>query len=156
LVFAAFIETLFFILFFAWDLVLAVSALAFGALGVCLAGGMNIAGLIPYMPYFGGLLLGISVLGLALIFGGASYYCFAFLRQMIRASIRWHKITASAAALPPLPWNPQFKPKTRRTLRTVMLWALIIFGVFFVIANITLMLEAGVMGFWHHWNWFVG
>lgn len=156
LFFAALVETLFLVLFLAWDLVVAASALALAVLGVCLVGGMNIVGLIPYMPYLGSLLFGISVLGLALIFGGASYYCFAFLRQMIRAIIRWHKNMVSASALPPLAWHPQFQPKTRRTIRTIMLWAVIVFGIFFVIADITLMLEAGTMGFWHHWNWFVG
>lgn len=155
LFFAAIAEALFFILFLAWDLVMAASTLAFAVLGVCLVGGVNFMGLIPYMPYLGGLLLGISVIGLAVLFGGASCYCFAFLRQMIRASVRWHRNMLSASALPPLPWHPQFKPKTKRGLRTAMLCAVIVFGVFLIVADIVLMLEAGTMGFWHHWNWFV-
>ena len=152
---AAVFEVLFYITFLAWNLVLGEGALTLGTLGVCLVGGLNIAGLIPYVPYLGSLVLGISVLGLAVIFGAATVYCFAFLRQMIRASIRWHKNMTSASVLPPLPWNPQFKPKMRRGLRTVLLLALAVFGVCFVLAFVIMMLQAGTMGFWHEWSWFV-
>ena len=152
---AAFFEALFYILFLAWDIVLAASALTFGALGACLISTLNISELIPYMPFLGSLILGISVLGLAVIFGVASVYCFSFFKQMIRASVRWHKNMVSSSALPPLPWSPQFEPKTRRRLRTILLGALAVFGVFFVLGFIVLALEAGAIGFWHHWNWFV-
>ena len=147
-------EAVFYIVFFAWNIILGASSAAIAVLGVCLVANLNFEGLIPYMPYLGSLLLGISVLGLSGIFGAATVYCFAFLRQMIRASVRWHKNSVSGNVLPPLPLNPQFRPKTKRILRTVMLWSVIVFGVLFVIAFVTLMLQAGAMGFWHHWNWF--
>ena len=153
--FTAIFETMFYILFLAWDIVLAASALTLSVLGVCLISAMNISGLIPYMPFLGSLILGVSVLGLAVIFAVATVYCFAFFKQAIKASIRWHKNMTSASALPPLPWNPQFEPKTRRTLRTVLLWAVAIFGACFVLAFVVLALQAGALGFWHHWNWFV-
>ncbi len=152
---AAFFEALFYILFLAWDIVLAASTIVIGVLGGCLVTTLNISELIPYMPFLGSLIFGISVLGLAVIFGVASVYCFAFLRQMIRASVRWHKNMGSSGTLPPLPWAPQFEPKTRRKLRTVMLGALAVFGVFFVLGFTVLALQAGTLGFWHHWNWFV-
>ena len=155
LFFAAIFETMFYILFLAWDIVLGAAALAFGAIGACLICNFNFESVIPYIPYRGALILGVSLAGLAVLFAVAAYYCFEFLRQMIRASIRWHKNTLSPDTLPPLPWNPQFEPKTKRKLRTVLLWALAVFGVCFVLAFIVLMLQAGTMGFWHHWNWFV-
>lgn len=148
-------EALFYILFLAWDVVLAVSALTFATLGVCLICSLNVAGLIPYMPYLGSLIFGICMLGLAAIFCAATVYCFAFLKQVIKASLRWHKNMTHASALPPLPWNPQFEPKTRRMLRTVLLWAVAVFGACFVLGFIVLALQAGTMGFWHHWSWFV-
>lgn len=155
LYFSAIFETLLYIVFLAWNIALGASAVAVAVLGGCLVGGLNIMGLIPYMPYSGSLLLGLSVLGLASIFGAATVYCFAFLKQMIKASVRWHKNIMGKTVLPPLSWNPQFTPKTRRTLRNVLLWSVVIFGVLFVIAFVVLMLQAGAMGFWHHWNWFV-
>ena len=153
--FAAIFEAMFYILFLAWNLVLAASALSLGIVGFCLIFAMNISGLIPYMPYLGSLILGISVLGLSVIFGAATVYCFAFLKQAKKASVRWHKNMTNASALPPLPWNPQFKPKTRRSLRTILLWALAVFGACFVLAFVVLAFQAGALGFWHHWNWFV-
>ncbi len=155
LAFTAIFETMFYILFLAWNILLGASAAAAGVLGIALIGYFNVAGLIPYMPYPGSLLFGLSILGLAGIFGAATVYCFAFLKQMIKASVRWHKNMISGNTLPPLPWNPQFRAKTKRTLRTVMLLSVTVFGVLFVIAMVVLMLEAGALGFWHHWNWFV-
>lgn len=152
---AAFFEALFYILFLAWDLVLAASAVAIAVVGACLVSALNISALIPYMPFLGSLILGICVLGLAVIFGVASVYCFGFLKQMIKASVRWHKNMISSSPLPPLPWNPQFEPKTRRRLRTILLGSLAVFGVFFVLGFVVLALQAGAIGFWHHWNWFV-
>ena len=154
LAFTAFFEAVFYLVFLAWNIALGASSAATAVLGVCLAANLNIEGLIPYMPFSGSLLLGISVLGLAGIFGAATVYCFAFLKQMIRASARWHKNAVSGNALPPLPLNPQFRPKTRRALRTFLLGSVIVFGVLFVIAFVVLMLQAGAIGFWHHWNWF--
>jgi len=153
--FMAVVEALFYLVFLAWDIVLAGAAVAFASIGVCLIGNFNVAGLIPFMPYLCSLIFGVSMLGLAAIFACAAFYCFVFLKQMIRASLRWHKNLTTESGLPLLPWSPQFEPKTRRKLRTVMLWAIIVFGVFFVLAFTVLSLEAGTMGFWHHWNWFV-
>ena len=151
----ALFETMFYILFFAWDLVMTASTVVFAALGVCMVLALNYHGLIPYMPYSGSLLLGLSVLGLAGVFGTATVYCFAFLKQMIKASARWHKNVISGNTLPPLPYSPQFKPKTKRTLRTILLWSVLMFGIMFVIAFTVLALQAGALGFWHHWSWFV-
>ena len=153
--FTAIFEAMFYILFLAWDIVLAASAVTLAVVGVCLICAVNVSGLIPYMPYLGSLILGVSTLGLAAIFVVAAVYCFAFLKQVIKASVRWHKNMTSASALPPLPWNPQFAPKTRRTLRTILLWAVAVFGACFVLAFVVLALQAGSLGFWHHWNWFV-
>jgi len=155
LAFTAVFEAMFYLVFLAWNIILGASSAATAVLGVCLGIGINIEGLIPFMPHSGSLLLGVSVLGLSGIFGAATVYCFAFLKQMIRASVRWHKNTVSGNTLPPLPFNPQFRPKTKRALRTIMLWSVIVFGVMFVIAFAVLMLQAGAVGFWHHWNWFV-
>lgn len=155
LFFAAIFEAMFYMLFFAWDVVLGASAIAFGAVGVCLIGNFNFEGLIPYMPYSGALILGISIMGLVVLIAVAAFYCFEFLKQMIRASIRWHKNVLSPSVLPPLPWSPQFEAKTKRRLRAVMLWSLAVFGACFILACVVMMMQAGAMGFWHEWNWFV-
>ena len=107
------------------------------------------------MPYSGGLILGISVIGLAVFFGAATWYCFKFFKQMVRSRVRWHKNVVSRNTLPPLPLNPQYSSRTKRRFRNVALWALVVFGACFVLACAVLMLQAGTLGFWHHWHWFV-
>ena len=154
LFFVAIFEAMFYLAFLAWNLVLGASSVSLLTLSVSLIGYIHSIGIIPYMPYFGSLLLGICVMGLSGIFGAATVYCFAFLKQMIKASIRWHR-NMLGPGLPPLPMNPQFKPKTKRALRTFLLASVIVFGVMFVVASGVLMLQAGALGFWHHWNWFV-
>jgi uncharacterized membrane protein len=153
--FLALIEAMVYILFFAWAVLVAAFSLASAVLGVCLIGHFNIAELIPYMPYLSAFIFGICSLAFAVFLAAGSYYFFAYVKQIVRASIRWHKYLASGSTLPPLPWNPQFAAKTRRMLRTVLLWAVTVFGASFVLGMIVSQILSGALGFWHAWNWFV-
>lgn len=131
------------------------AAIAFGTAGVCLVGRLNIAGLIPNMPYSGALLFGVSLIALAVLFFVLAVYCFALLKQIVKASVRWRKNVLNQSALPLLPVSPQFQPKNRRALRTVLLLSLVVFGVTFVIGYGVLALQAGSPEFWHVYGWFV-
>lgn len=53
---------LFFLLLAGFGIVLAAAALSFGVAAVCLLGGLNIHGLLPAMPYWCGVILGLSLL----------------------------------------------------------------------------------------------
>lgn len=131
------------------------AAVVFGAAGVCLVGRLNIANLIPDMPYSGAILLGVCLIALAVLFFVLAVYCFAFLKQIVKASIRWRKTVLSKTTLPLLPTSPQFQPKTRRALRNVLLLSLAVFGILFVIGYVVLALQAGSPEFWHVYGWFV-
>jgi len=74
--FTSIFEAMFYILFLAWDAVLAAATLAFTTLGVFLIGDFNFEELIPYMPYRGAVVLCASIIGLAAIFGVSAVYCF--------------------------------------------------------------------------------
>lgn len=130
------------------------AALVSAGFGVELIAGLNWMNLLPPMPYSGALVFGIMLLALGVIFFLAALYCLAFLRQMIRASLRWRKNALSDSALPPLPIAPQFSPKARRAQRGIMLWAVLIFGITFVLGFIILGLYTKSMGFWHALGWF--
>jgi len=151
---AVVLEGMVYILFFAWVAALAAGALAVAVAGICLIARLNIAELIPYMPYFGALVAGVCFLALAVLLAAAAYYCLAYARQIIRASARWHKNMLGGSALPPLPWNPQFSPKTGRALRRIVLLSLTAFGASLVLGFIVLMLQAGAVEFWHALDWF--
>lgn len=150
-----FLEALLDMTFFAFIIGIFAAAVACGAIGVCLIGRLNIAGLLPSMPYAGAILFGVCFLALAVLFFLAAYYCFAYLRQIVRASVRWRKNILSDGLLPPLPYSPQFQPKARRTLRALLLWALAVFGVTFVLSYAVLAIQAGAWEFWHVYGWFV-
>lgn len=152
--FTAILEAMLYILFFAWVIVLGGTSLAAAAAGICLIGNTNIAGLIPTMPYSGALILGISLLALALIFAVGTVYCFSYTKQLIKASVRWHRNMTASSALPPLPLHPQYSGKMKRTLRALTLSAIMVFGVTFILGYAVLALQAGSWGFWHIWQWF--
>ena len=148
-------EALLDLAFAAFGVVVFAASAAFGTAGACLIMRLNIAGLIPSMPYPGAILLGVCLLALAVLFFVLGIYCFAFLRQFIRASVRWRKNVLSEAALPLLPASPQFSPKKRRVLRTILLVSLASFGILFVVGYAVLALQAGALEFWHVYGWFV-
>lgn len=153
--FAALFEASGYICFFAWVIGVAAASLASAAIGVCLVWRIQ-TGLIPVMPYQSAALFGISLLAFAALLAAGAFYFFAFLKQMIKASVRWHKNMGSDTMLPPLPWSPQFSGKTRRTLRTVILWSVTVFGVFSVLGLVVSQFSSGTLEFWHKWGWFVG
>ena len=124
------------------------------ALGVELIAGVNFMNILPPMPYGGALVFGIALISLGVLLFLFALYCFAYLRQMIRASLRWRKNLMRGEALPLLPMSPQFSTKTRRALRSVFLWSLMIFGITFVIGFAILVLYTQSWGFWHALGWF--
>jgi polyferredoxin len=112
---------------------------------------MNI---LPPMPYAGAVIFGITLLSVSVILVIFAIYCLAYLRQMVRASLRWRKNLLSAEALPLLPLNPQFKPRTRRAVRTILLWAVLIYAIGFVVGYAFLSYYTQAWEFWHALGWF--
>ena len=140
---------------FLWFIVaLFCASLVPAILGVELIAGINLMNILPPMPYGGAIVFGIMLLSASVLLIVAALFCFAYLRQMIRASLRWRKNMLSDETLPPLPLNPQFSPKGKRALRGVFLWALLIFGTAFVLGYAILALYTHSLGFWHALGWF--
>jgi len=123
-------------------------------LGAELIAGLNFMNILPPMPYGGAIVFGVMMIALGVMLFLFAVYCFAFLRQMMRASLRWRKNMVDDEALPLLPMSPQFSPKARRTLRSVLLWAVLIFGITFITGYTILGLYTHSMGFWHALGWF--
>lgn len=130
------------------------ASLAFLALGLCLATGLDPSGLIPSMPYAGSLLLGLSSLALALLSALGTAYSGLYLGQLWKAFFRWAGNRLFASARPPLPINPQLGAATRRKLRTMILVSLAVMAVSFVAGFAVMAVSAGSPGFWHVWHWF--
>jgi len=145
--------------FLSWVIVVGATAVASAVLGIALIGGFNPAGLIPFIPRAGSIMMGISSLGLALFAGTGTIYCWRYSLQWIKAYFHWnHRCLAIAAgrpASPPIAAIPQFQPRTRRWLRRLTGLALAVFGIGFVLSYAVLALTAGNFEFWHVWGWFV-
>lgn len=153
--FADLFAGLFFILLVCWVIAIGAFTIAFAALGVSLAAGFNLAGIIPYMPYAGSLVLGVAVLSLSVLAAVAAIYCCMFLKQLFKAYRRWRKNKLnSGSPLPPLSKHPDIADRTRRRLRNTALVALVIFCICSMAALFILFAHAGFKPFWHEWRWF--
>ena len=124
------------------------------ALGICLVFNLNIAGLIPSMPYTGALTLGISCLGLGVLSFVGTIYSYLYICQWVRAYKKWHKNTVSGG-YPSLPLHPSITGKCKRVLRTVTVISLIVFAIMFILSLIILFASVGFKPFWHELGWFV-
>ena len=124
------------------------------ALGVEFIAGLNFMNILPPMPYGAAIVCGISLIALGVMIFLFAVYCFAILKQMMRASLRWRRNMIREEALPLLPLSPQFAPKTRRALRGILLWAVLIFAVTFIAGFAILALYTHSWGFWHALGWF--
>ena len=140
--------------FFCFVVAMFCGSLVPAVLGVELIMGLNYMNILPPMPYAGAVIFGITLLSVSVILVIFAIYCLAYLRQMVRASLRWRKNLLSAEALPLLPLNPQFKPKTRRALRTILLWAVLIYAIGFVVGYAFLSYYTQAWEFWHALGWF--
>lgn len=140
--------------FLSFIVALFCASLVPAALGVEFIAGLNFMNILPPMPYGGAIVFGITLLALGVMLFLFAVYCFAYLRQMVRVSLRWRKNLMSDEALPMLPMSPQFKPKTRRALRSILLWAVLIFAIAFVAGYGILSIYTHSFGFWHALGWF--
>lgn len=158
LVFADIFAALCFVLLWAFEAILAAATAAVGALSVCLLGGLNIHSWIPPVPRGCGVLFGLSFAALAVLAAVGCVYVAAYLCQLLRAYVRFHRNALAAASgkpvLPPVQTNPRLPAKTRRTLRQLALGALAAFAVLVVLAMIVSAVTARALPFWHAWGWF--
>lgn len=147
-------ECMLYAAFLAFIVGLFCASLVPAVLGAELIAGLNYLNILPPMPYGGAVVFGIMLLALAVMLLLFAIYCFAYLRQIVRASLRWRKNLVRDEAMPLLPMSPQFSPKTRRVLRGTLLWAVLIFGIAFIAGFAILALYTRSMGFWHALGWF--
>lgn len=154
LTFIGVFELMLYAAFFCFSAALVCGAVVPAVFGVELIAGLNYLNILPPMPYSGAVIFGVALLALSVMFVIFAVYCFAYLRQMIRASLRWRKNLMKDEALPMLPMNPQFAPKTRRALRGLMLWSVLIFALTVIAGFAVLMICTNALGFWHALGWF--
>jgi uncharacterized membrane protein len=158
LVFIGIFAVSFFIVLFAWVIVmfaLVVYSLKSGVLLIC---NWDIAGQIPAMPYLGSVLMGICLVAFSVLVAVGTVYCYRLFIQLIKSYFRWNRNVMAGAkgsyTRPSLPKYPQLSAVSRRRLRATASLALALFGVTFVVGYFVLALLAGNVEFWHVGHWF--
>jgi len=164
IIFSDVIALMFFIIMYAWVVVLGaltLSSIVAGFMtGIMTATRSGVAfgvTLIPYMPFLCALFLGITLLALAVLSAVGTEYCRLYVTQLLRVYIRWHKNVLSKGGHSSLPLSihPKIAPKKRRIMRSISLLALVVFSVSFIVGLISMMIAAGSLEPWHVWQWFV-
>lgn len=149
---------IFLIVMYAWVFILGIFSLSSAALSLTMLFRPVMPEgflFIPYIPYFGAALLGITLIALGVLVAVLTAYSGMLTNQLGRVYVRWRKNTLTGEKYPPLSINPVMQDSSRRRLRNLALITLIIFGVSFVTGYIVLTASAGALEFWHVWNWFV-
>ena len=150
----------FFIMLYGFVVVLAAVTISclvagvFATVGIQAITGGGVV-LLPDMPYICALLLGISLLALAVLAAFGTEYCRLYVTQMLKVYLRWHKnMWGKSTGLPPMSGYPTINPKKRRIMRQFTLIALAVFAVSFIAGFASMMIAAGAPEFWHIWGWF--
>jgi len=148
----------FFVLLFAWEIIMAAFAVCNAVAAVCLSIGSSPWSLIPPMPYVPAIVFALSLTALFVLTTVGCIYFAAFIRQLMRSYGRFHKNTIAAASgnavLPSLGIYPRLPAKTNRRIRAIAMISLILFTTCFVLGMILSMILSGSLEFWHAWGWF--
>lgn len=129
-------------------------AVCTAALGFCLLTTVNIAGLIPYIPYLPSIFIAVACFGLALLSAIGTLYAFMYVKQWRKCYFRWCK-NMTGACLPSLSAHPAISKRRASTLKLLAMLGLIIFISAFVVGYVLICAYAGSLEPWHVWNWFV-
>lgn len=139
-----------FILLIAWGIVIFTFSLSLIVLSLLLFMNLNIADLIPYIPYYGKLLLSLStlLLGIPILIG--SYYYFLIIKEWTKLYFKWHKNIINNVAYELSNLEIKINKKTKHLLTI----SFIASGCILLIAMIIMMIDTNSFEFWHEWNWF--
>lgn len=153
-----------FITLYAWIFTLMVSALSIALAGLIMVTGIDrIVMLEVYidtlpMPYISALLLGLTLIALAVLAFVGARYCILYTSRLLKAYLRWHSAVWSGDKRknsPPISLHPVIAPKKRRRQRGVMLISVLVFAVCLVAGYVSMVLFAGSFEPWHVWGWFM-
>jgi len=136
-------------------LVLPIFALTLLVLGFLLITSLNIAGLVPSMPYISSLLIGVSVLSLALSSGVGSIYVYQYVKQWTKVYMKWHKNVTQNTFSPSMSKHPKLAKRLQSKLKLINMIAILVCLSVFIVGFAVSAILAGSWGFWHVWGWFV-
>jgi len=143
-----------YLLLWASVAVLGAFSLACVVTGFCLLTTINIAGLIPSIPYFPALILSIACFGLATLSAVGTFYSFEYIKQWGKVYVRWCKNVANNNHYPSLSKHPKISKKLASKLKFVAMVGLVCFVAAFIIGYFSMCIAAKSFEPWHVWKWF--
>jgi len=147
-----------FLVLFIGVIALAAVAISSATAGVLLITKMNIASLLPVMPYKSAVMFSVGLIALAILVFITVVYGFLWFKQLLVSYSRFHKNcmakASNKAVYPAKATFLQVSGKLKRTLRGTILVSLVIFLVAFIGGYAVSALEAKALEFWHVWEWF--
>ncbi len=152
------IASMLYILICTWVIIISAIVIVSAVTGFLLIFNLNIANLIPDMPYGVSFAFGVMSFALAVLAALGTIYFSLFAKQILLGYCRWHRNTLASAEggviLPNVPIHPQISAIKRRRIRKIFYIVLIVFVVTLQIGYLIAALIAGRFEFWHVWNWF--
>ncbi len=113
------------------------------------------AGLIPYMPYFPALMVGISLFGLAILSAIDTFYLFMYAKQWGKIYLRWCENIANDSHYPQISKHPKISKKTSTKIKFITMIGLVCFVTALLIGFISMCIaSSNSMQPWHIWHWF--
>lgn len=146
--------TLVYLLMLLATLVLGIFSIACVITSVCLVLNVNIANLIPYMPYLISLILGISFLGLALASGIGTYYMFKYIIEWGKEYLKWCKGVINGYYVA-IKGRPKISKGLSVKLNFFSIVGVVCFVSAFVAGYVLMIIVSKSFEPWHVWNWFV-
>jgi len=136
-------------------IVLGTFSIASAVAGFCLITTVNIAGLIPQIPYLPAFILSIACFGLAVLSAIGTFYMFMYVKQWGKVYIRWCKNMANNSHYPAISKHPKISKKLSSKLKLIAVIGLVCFVTAFVLGYIAMCSAANSLEPWHTWKWFM-
>lgn len=147
---------LFMIYILMWGSVVVLGAFSVATLaaGFCLITRLNIAGLVPSMPYLPALITGISLFGLSLLSAVGTVYMFLYVKQWGKAYVRYCGNLINGTHYPSVSKHPKISKRTSAKLKMLAIIGLVSFVSMLVVGYLVMCAYAGSAAPWHEWKWF--
>ncbi len=123
-------------------------------LGFCLITTVNIAGIIPAIPYFPSFMLGLAFLAFSLLLAVGTIYLFLYVKHWGKLYFNWSKCVLKQEKFVSTSLHPSFSKKLSSKLKLILIISLIIFVATFIISYFAMCLMANSFEPWHIWKWF--
>ena len=144
----------FFLFIFAWAVVFAALAAGFAITGICYIFGARVTSVMPYVPMFEAIFMGVAFIALTVLAAIMAIYCWLYAVHLLKVYIRWNKNVFANKYSPPSPKHPQLSAKLTRKLRDTSLFSATIFASFFAAAVVLLCIHTRSVFFWNSLGWF--